>query len=174
MSFSFHLLGIKSYSLSLSLSQIFLLNRKQLFILKLFCACTTYNWSEKQTFRLGCNNFTGNCFINFHLSLAESRRLESSEPFMKSNLWSSHSFHACPCTGFHLDYCSILQRGIHMQISKSFSLVWGVCSFPYEHLWFHLCDAEVWQWQLADNVILLLADDSQNYWLSCLEHEWRI
>lgn len=76
------------------------LNWKQLFILKGFflCMCLMYSvelkW--KQTFRLSRNNFTGNSSINFHSDLAEGRRFQSPEPFIKSNLRSLPSFRVCP------------------------------------------------------------------------------
>lgn len=189
MSFLFHLLGIESVAFGVFLNYYYylfylnfsspfsLLNWKQIFILELFSlphASPAYNWSKNQTFRLSCNHFTGKSFIDFHSDLAESRRIESSEALMKANLCSPGSFHACPCSDFHPDYCSILQWGIRVQISKGFSWVWCVWSSPYEHLYFHLFDAEVWQGQLADNMILLLADDCQNYWLPCSEYELNI
>lgn len=112
----------------------------------------------------------GSCFINFRSDLAESWRVESSEAFIKPNLCTSDTFHACPCSGFHLDDCSTLQWGYIHRAAKA-SAWYGVWSSPYEHLYFHWCDAGFWQWWFADNMILLLVGDCQIFWLSCSEYE---
>lgn len=92
---------------------------KAAFHLRLFCAWTAYNQRETQTFRLSCNNFMGSCLINFHSALAESWRIESSQAFMKPHFCTSHTFHACPCSGFCLDSCSTLQWGYMYRAAKA-------------------------------------------------------
>lgn len=101
-SFPFHCLGIDRKLLFFSPSIFYfflLLNWKQLFIFKALSVHVQHITKVKMRLLDWVVIILREVvFINFHSDLAESWRVESSEAFMKPNLCTSHTFHACPCS----------------------------------------------------------------------------
>lgn len=88
---------------------------------------------------------------------------------MKLNLCSLHSCHACPHSDFHLDHCSILQRGVNGKISKGLQPSVVSCFLPVTTCVF---TCVMLNFGSADQLItLLLANDTAKT-IDC--HAWGV